>query len=159
MRRLKYPPTRETPAVLALETAIAAMGTKRPKRKASASALLKTSLIEAEIYRTTNDWTTAKGRHFVALYAWLHSEIYGADADDLLDGKSMLAASSAAEKMLRVDFEGQGARFVEFIAWCWKREKVAMKKGGGRRLSWRLQFALRHLLVDYRVDLMRQGRQ
>lgn len=158
MRRLKYPPTADTPAALALERAIGDMGTKRPKRKASATSLLKTSLIEAEIFRTTNDWSTAKGRHFVALYAWLHAEIYGAEAQDLLDGKSMLAASSAADKMLRVDFEGQAARFVEFIAWCWKREKVAMKKGVGRRLSWRLQFALRHLLVDYRVDLMRQGR-
>jgi len=161
MRRLKYPPKpnpEPTQAALALETAVAAMGTKR-KRKPSSKAMLDGALGEAELFRSTGDWSTAKGKHFVALYAWLHSSIYETEAVDLLDGKSMLAASNAADKMFRVDFGGDGKRFVEFIAWCWARERQAVKKGtGARRLSWRLQFASRHLLVDYRVDLMRCGR-
>ena len=160
MRRLKYPPNRPEPtqAALDLETSIAAMG-KPKKRKASAKASLASAMAEAEVFRIAGDWKTASGRHFVALFAWLHLMIYETEAIDLLDGKSMLAATSAADKMFRVDFNGEAKRMVEFISWCWARERDAVKKKkNGRRLNWRLQFALRHLLVDYRVELMRAGR-
>lgn len=152
MRRLKYPSAADR-----LDAEIAAMP-KSKKRTASPQRTLDKALVEMELYKSTGDWSTAKPMHYVALYAWLHESIYETAPVDLFEGKSLLAASSAARKMLDVDFGNEGKRFVEFIAWCWRRERVAMKKGSGRRLSWRLQFASRHLLVDYRVDLMRAGR-
>jgi hypothetical protein len=156
MRRLKYPP-KPTPAE-ALELTLDAMPAKK-KRKSSARSTLDKAMAEAELFRTSGNWKNAKGRHFVALFAWLHLMIYETEAIDLLDGKSMLAASSAADKMLRVDFDGEAKRMVEFVSWCWSRERESIKRNkGGRRLNWRLQFALRNLLVDYRVDLMRAGR-
>lgn len=152
MRRLKHPSAADQ-----LDAQIAAMP-KTKKRKPSAQRTLDNALVEMEVYKETGDWSTAKPMHYVALYAWLHTSIYETEPLDLLEGKSLLAASSAAKKMLDVDFDNEGKRFVEFIAWCWRRERIATKKGSGRRLSWRLQFASRHLLVDYRVDLMRAGR-
>ena len=96
----------------------------------------------------------------MALYAWLHREVYGVDAAELCDRAMLTAAVAAANRMLERDFGGEAERAVDFLRWTWKREARFEKKrrddrAEGRRITWRLQFAARHLLVDYRVDLVR----
>lgn len=153
--RVSVPPSA---AAFALEADVAASKAK-PKGKRGAS--LDASEREAEAMRKANDWTGARGRHLVALYAWLHREVYGVDVAELRDDRAMLtAAVAAANRMLERDFGGEAERGVDFLRWTWKREARAEKRrrdehAEGRRITWRLQFAARHLLVDYRVDLVR----
>jgi len=152
MRKLKHPD-----AAAALDELVAGVKPKRKRPVPSARKILDRALVDAETMRKTNDWSEARGKHLVALYAWLHGEIYKVEAAELLDGKTMLAASSAADRMLRDDFGGDGKRAVEFIAWAWYRERSFEKAGrtSTRRLGWRLLFASKCLLVDYRVELVR----
>lgn len=168
MRCLKYKPAgseseskqaKSEQAALALETAIGIGTERKPKRPPASKSSLARALRESESFRASGNWKGAKGRHFVALYSWLHDSIYETEAVDLTQGIAYHGAVSAAEKMLRVDFEGDCNRFVEFIAWCWARERKLVQTGKAfRRITWRLQFVSRSLLVDYRVELMRGGR-
>ena len=114
----------------------------------------------------------AKPAHFVALYAWLHAEVYGAPPAELRS-QAWWGAVSAATKLLRDEFsdeahpEGSPLRMLDFIRWVWRRERgreqrAAAREGEGheaRRIGWALQFVLRHLVTDYRVDMAREGRR
>jgi hypothetical protein len=105
-------------------------------------------------------WDGAKPAHLVALYAQLHRMVYGVAPEELV-GKTFLAAQSAAEKLLRVEFDGDVEAVVGFVRWSWHREKGREKwrrENGceGGRLGWRVQFQRRELLTDYRIDLNRR---
>jgi hypothetical protein len=146
-------------AAFALEAEITTK--KKPVKRRNRKVNFEAAREEADAMRKTNEWSNAAGRHLVALYAWLHREVYGVDAAELVTGDTYVAAVSAANRMLANEFGGKAERAVEFMRWTWKREARAEKKRreqrdeGGRRITWRLQFAARHLLVDYRVDLVR----
>ena len=154
MRRLKYTPTNA--AADALDVQVAQMQPAR-KRRANGRGIFARSVEQAEAYRKAGKWDGASGRHLVALYAWLHEQIYGVAAAELLDGDAVLGAISSADKLLRAEFDGDAGRAVKFIAWCWSRERQRETSGRneGRRVTWRLQFASRCMLTDYRVELLR----
>lgn|GEM_PF-6952386 len=103
---------------------------------------------ELAVLRASGDWLTATPEHVVALYAWLHTNIYGADPLDLFQGDALVGASSACRKLLKDEFKGDTKALVRFVAWCWSRER---NRPCTRRITWRLQFVSRALLVDYRV--------
>ena len=126
----------------------------------------KSSLVRARAevaeMNATNDWSTATGKHFVALYEQLHTRIYGAPPAEL-EAVGFFGAVSSADKMLRDEFEGDPQRMIDFMRWVWVRERESEKRRAangtdGRRLTWRLQFAGRHVLTDYRVALARKGK-
>lgn len=137
---------------------------QRPKRKLNAKLALEHAITEARAMMQTKAWQTASARHFVGLFAWLHGEVYGVHPEELHDPKAYVAAVSVAKRMLTADFGDESERMVAFLRWVWAREKANEKKrresgteGRGRRITWQLQFAVRNLLVDYRVELMRKG--
>ncbi len=109
------------------------------------------------------DWSGAQGKHFVALYAFLHLRVYGVESADL-GSSERVYASGAATRMLEREFGGDGAQMAEFMRWCWQREKKteAWRRANhrsGRRVSWRLQFG-GVLLTDWRVEVARtKGKQ
>ncbi len=103
-------------------------------------------------------------KHLVALYARLHARVYGAEPQELADGKSFFAASSAAERLVRVEFAGTPDRALDFLRWTWRREADREKwrrqnpgGSGGGRIGWKLQFAGRALVTDYRVEMARRS--
>ena len=126
---------------------------KRAKKRPNGRDALTRAEIDMVRLRKAAHWDKAKGMHFVALFAWLHREIYKVESIDLYKDGAAFAAASAAEKLLRDEFKGIGDDLVKFIAWCWARERKRMERGteSSWRLNWRGQFVSRTLLVDYRV--------
>lgn len=138
------------------------LGPAPKKRARSSKKGLEVAL--ADLARVFPGGAPADGfapRHLVALYAKLHESVYGARPEELVDGKSFFAATSAAEKLVRVDFAGDMDAALDFLRWAWRREQrrepTRREQGGGSRIGWRFQFAARVLLTDYRVDLGRRG--
>lgn len=156
-RRLLYP--EGDSAALALATMV---GSKRkPKRRAVNVAAVRAEL---ETMLARNDYGAMQPTHLVALWVRCHEKVYGVTPAEM-NGEAWLGARSAAEKLVRVEFGGDVAAAVEFLRWTWKREQWretrAAHNGENRvgRIGWRLQFVLRHLLTDYRIDVARRGGQ
>lgn len=102
-------------------------------------------------------WSGAEARHLVALYAYLHEQVYGVAADELVKAPlEWLGAVSAATKLLREEFGDQAPAAVEWVRWVWKREKAGCDRRAkvgetsDFRIGWRYMFCRRGLLVDYR---------
>lgn len=137
---------------------LAAMTDEKPSKRRTVS--LEKAREEAAAMMREGDWTGAKARHLVGLYANMHEHVYGVEPEELRTKKTMAAALSSAKRMIEKEFKGEIARAVSFIRWTWKRERDREKRRrvdgvNGRRIDWRLQFALRHLLTDYRVEALR----
>ena len=136
-----------------------AWATPEKKKKSSGigdRAFLK-CLDEVAGMLADGQWSKAKGRHFVALYADLHTRIYGVEPIDL-GPKERMFASRMADMLLEKQFEGDPDRMAKFIAWTWSREKEreawrrrTPSSTSGYRIDWRLQFGPR-LLVDFRIS-------
>ena len=133
---------------------------KAPKKKkglrSAARQDVASSIAEADQMRAASDFTAARPRHFVGLYALFHNHVYGV-APSELSGKTWTAACLMAARILDREFGKDIDRFVSFIAWTWRREKRAHVRASGerRRLGWRLQFSPT-LVTDYRVELARE---
>jgi hypothetical protein len=134
---------------------------KRRKKGAPTRSYVRRLIVEAAERRRSDDWDGAKPRHLVALYLILHSWCYGVEAEEVV-GVAWNAAVSAAGKLLRDEFDDKIEEAVEFIRWVWKRERGREKwrrengGGGGGRVGWRLMFAQRSFVTDYRVALHRE---
>lgn len=153
--RLLYPDADDAAAQVA-----AMVGTKKPRRRA-----INVERVRRELERaiSAKELGALRPIHLVALWARCHAQVYGA-APAELTRDAWLPAKSAAEKLVREEFDGDVAAAVEFLRWTWTREKQredrARRVGEDRvsRIGWRLMFAQRYLLTDYRVDLARRGR-
>jgi len=107
--------------------------------------------------RKEGDWSKAKPVHFVALYAWLHEQIYGTAPADLFMGNTTKLSIFACAKLLKDEFAGDKDELVEFMKWCWVREQKK-KNRDDWRITWYRQFVARTLLTDYRVARARKVR-
>jgi len=152
--RLLYPEQDAAAQVAAL------IGAMKPKRKRGVN--VDRVRAELEIFLAADRYETMKPIHLVALWARCHERVYGVVPSELA-GDAWLAAASAAGKLVRVEFGGDMGNAVEFLRWTWRREQgreiVARKRKDDRvsRIGWRLQFAQRYLLTDYRLDLARRA--
>jgi hypothetical protein len=148
------------PSQLARATALSdwvGVGKSKPKSKPSPVTCFKRAKHELEQFLLEGPLDDRmKGRHFVALYARLHEKTYGV-APAELEGTVFFGAVSAADRMLRVEFDGKAEAMIDFIRWVWVRERSREKGRRAReeatafRIQWRLQFVRRELLVDFRV--------
>lgn len=155
------PTKKMTAAAIALEAALAGMpATPATKRKPNVRACLASAKADVDEMMAAKRWAGACGRHFVALFAWLHEEVYGVAPEEIYDSRAYAPAVACASRMLAADFGGDGDRMLAFLRWVWARERATEKRrtdGRGRRITWQLLFASRSLIVDYRVALVREG--
>lgn len=105
-------------------------------------------------------WDKAEPRHLVALYAYLHGQVYGVEPEELTkDPLAWLGCLSAATKLLREEFGDDPVAAVEWVRWVWVREKrgcnrrAKVGETSDFRIGWRYMFCRRGLLVDYRRAL------
>lgn len=141
------------------------VGPARKRSKASPAKAFHRASEQAAEMKDANDFASAEPKHFVGLYALLHHQVYGA-APIELEGDAYFAAVRESAKMLRDVFAGEPPKMANFMRWVWlrelKREKAAnaaTERRGGYRVGWRLQFASRALVTDYRVEIARAGRK
>jgi len=118
------------------------------------------SKAEMQAMAESGEWEGASGAHLVALYEWMHEQVYGVVAD--LDRKSRMFATSSANRLIAKDFAGDAAKSVLFMKWVWRREgeREAWRRANqrdGQRIGWRLQFCFGSLVADYHVHCVRQG--
>ena len=161
MRYLRRNQTPAMRAALELETMLG-VGTPRQKRRYDPRSSLRSALVDIEHKREHKSWSDAHGRHFVALFVWLHTQVYGVEPEEIFEKKSYVAAIAMADRRCRTDFRGDPAAMIEYERWVWKRERTMEKRRresgqDGRRISWQLLFVARNLLVDYRVKQNREG--
>lgn len=135
-------------------------GAGKPRRKRGIA--VERARAEVEQFIEAGDYASMRPVHFVALWMRCHDKVYGVVPAEM-DAKAWRGATSAAEKLVRVEFGGDALAAVAFMRWVWKREKwredKARAEGEMRvsRIGWRLQFVQRHLLTDYRLDCARRG--
>lgn len=145
--------------------ALAAMCRPKRKRPAARSGP-KATTIRTQVDRVREivaeqRWSEMDPAMLVALYAWMHSEVYGVDPSAELAGKAGLAARGMARRMLEEQFGGDREAAVDFMRWAWTREKRTeewRRENGrvdGRRLGWRWQFGA-GFVNEYRIALRRQ---
>lgn len=118
--------------------------------------------IGMEARAMSGDWGDAAPSMLVALYEWLHREVYGV-APAELDGRAWAFATAAAKKLVATEFAGDMADVVDFMKWVWKREEGRERwrrehNRDGSRIGWRLQFFPGYLLTDYRISKSRVAR-
>jgi hypothetical protein len=152
MRTLKYPSAADM-----LDAEIAGMSKPGLKKARDPRTQFKRATSEMCGMRDSKDWSNARGKHLVALYAWLHSETYKVDPIELLDGNSFMGAASAADKLIVDVFGAEIDRAVQYVCWVWRRERARLAKNSANpfRVGWRLVFVNRSLVTDYRIDLVR----
>jgi hypothetical protein len=137
-----------------------------------APAAIRKAGEETAAMASTGAWDGARGVHLVALYAWLHQQVYGVEAGELSgvgQGSAAVkaaqvewaAASVSAQKFCAKEFGGEFAECVEFMRWAWRREEaVEKKRRSGEstsdfRMGWRYQFSAR-LATDHRIAAARK---
>lgn len=129
---------------------------KRPKRKATSCigsrAHVEVVRAEAEELRRAQRWGEMRPSHLVALWAWLHEQVYKvAPEPGDMSPKAFSASTLLAGRTLRESFGGDAARMVGFMRWVWRREVEQKKRRpDGRRIGARLQFCA-GLVSDWRV--------
>jgi hypothetical protein len=134
---------------------------KKPKRPPTERQVTKWKSEGQERF-TSGEWAGAKPVHIVAFYCALHEHVYGVEPEEVR-GSVYLFAASAAERMLRTDFNLNVEDFIEFIRWVWireeEREKWRRENGReGGRIGWRLMFSP-NFLTDYRISKARRGQE
>jgi hypothetical protein len=138
------------------------VGTKKPPRRRSINVTQVRA--ELEVLLAADDFENMKPTHLVALWVRCHEKVYGVTPAEM-NGETWLGAGSAAAKLVRAEFGGSMTAAVEFMRWTWRREQWREKKArhdGENRvghIGWRLQFVMRHLLTDYRIDVARRRGQ
>jgi hypothetical protein len=132
----------------------------KPKPFRSSPSQIRKARSEMDLMAASGQWDQARGHHLVALYEWLHREVYGVEAAEL-DGRTWAIAASMAGRQVANEFGGRPEAAVDFLQWVWKREqgreqyrRDTHREGG--RIGWRIQFG-RQLLTDYRVSLARMS--
>jgi hypothetical protein len=109
----------------------------------------------ATIAKNENRWNEFNPKLFVALYAWLHTQVYNVNPANEVSGKSGLGARTLARNMLEKEFDNNCEEMLVFMRWVWFRERererwrLENSKVGGR-ISWQYQFSAR-LLNEYKV--------
>lgn len=109
-----------------------------------------------------NAWAGAKADHLLGLYVILHMHVYGVEPSDLLEGKTLMGATSCVRSLLRTEFLEDSRLLAEFIRWTWEQEKLTEKRFRERnevrsfRMGWRVQFQSRSHLTSFRVALARK---
>lgn len=142
---------------------------RRSKVKGKNGRKLETvERLAREVYeRASADGPIINAPELVALYAALHSEVYGVFPAEL-QGKTWVHACAAAKRLVAEQFGGDYAAATEFLRWVWQREQGREKwrrenlgkKGGSAnasgRIGWALQFARQALVTDYRTAQNRE---
>lgn len=137
-------------------------GEAKPKSEKKKKATIWNRAIardEVSAFIARNDWDGALPRHFVELYARLHSEVYGVEPLDLKTAKILMGAASLAAKALREYFGGEPNALADFMRWVWIRQATEEKKrragvkDGDFRVTWRYQWAATLVTVYRRNSL------
>ena len=140
--------------------ALADWAKKPPKKKGPGSLstdAMARAASEVDAMIAGGDWSAATGRHFVALYGFLHARIYG--VEPTMTGRERMLAAAAAARMLAGEFGSDGDAMADFVRWTWRREagrerwRRENQRSGGH-VGWRLQFA-GAIVTEYRLDLAR----
>jgi len=130
--------------------------TDATKKKRSGS--WNRAIVQEEVagFIATRDWTRAAPRHFVELYARLHTEMYGVEPLELKTARVRMGAAGAAARTLREMFDGDPAALADFMRWVWIGQALDEKRrrsgtGAARdfRVTWRYQWAAT-LVTNYR---------
>lgn len=136
-----------------------AAGAPVKRKPAGGPALIAKTILEVTEIHTSREWHRAQPRHFVALYAWLHEQVYGVKPVEL--EKEWAGAVSAARALLKNEFAEDPTRMMTFMQWVWALERIAEKKRDASntfRIGWKWQFVSRALVSNYRVAMTRAGK-
>lgn len=155
MRRLRHPggapaqPAEEAPADALVR--MVGVGKPRAKRRPSPTRVRE----EVIAMLGSGDFSKARPMHLVALYEWLHLQVYGVRAAELEVASTWHAASFAASRLVEQQFRGDVEAAIEFVRWTWtrERERAKTRKEGQQvfRVGWRLQFVTGYILTDFRM--------
>jgi hypothetical protein len=97
--------------------------------------------------------------HAVALYFRLHEKIYKVSPAELERGPAWFGAYSAATKLLKDEFGGNGIELFDFILWVWNKERSTIEwlrkdnKPIKKPITWYEQFVDRRKLTHYRQTM------
>lgn len=144
-----------------LEALVTPLTKKPTKRTGPQVAKIQRDMEKiAEIVKDEKLWVKLTPALYVALYAWLHQQVYGIDPSAELASKVGLGARSAATNILKNEFNGNAGEMLMFMRWTWfrEREREEWRKANNRqggRITWRVQFS--HGLVnEYRLMRRRE---
>lgn len=133
----------------------------KPKRKASVRRDRIDRAMEHVRQRIDADcWEGADAENFVALFVWLHGEVYGVSPVEEMRTQ-WRGACSAARKLFADVFDNDPNLMLAFVRWVWNREAGfeawrRQNQSHGKRITWRLMFVSRTLVTDYQIDVARK---
>lgn len=111
-------------------------------------------------YVEKDEWPLEEGSALlVALFCWAHNEIYGVSCTAEV-ARVFRGARSAADKLIRIEFQSDVEKAVEYMRWVWKREREREQwrrrnTGYGKVLTWRQVLMTGELVKEMRLDALR----
>lgn len=129
---------------------------QRGKRTRTTRSIYELALMSAKTRSKTGDWSDAKARAFVGLYALCHQLMYDVEVLELKADVEMKKATRLARKCLRDYFDNDTEEFAAFVLWVWQRQKrrenwaITQGKKVNRLTVWN-QFSAA-VVTDYRKE-------
>ena len=130
------------------------LGPTKPKRKKFAGSARKGHIEEMRERVRLKDYKGVTPGRLVAMYWVAHETVYGVTARELDNARTWEIAMRCAGKMVKVEFDGDVGRAVDFMVWTWADEqrvekwRIANEKNG-RRITWQNQFIHNHLVTNW----------
>lgn len=132
----------------------------KKKLKATSATVFERTRHEVERMMKSGEWNEALPRHFVALYAIRHEQVYGIAPGELTPAMRTKAAGMAT-RMLTQQFNSDPIEMADYFWWVWAREasnekwRRANGRSGGR-IGVGYMFTNK-LVTDWRLDKARKG--
>jgi hypothetical protein len=138
------------------------VGTKKPRKSGAGTPVRRLMRLMEVVDKCVEDdeWPLGEGPVLlVALFCWAHNEIYGVSCTVEV-ARVFKGAQSAAEKLIRTEFEGSLEKAIEFMRWVWRREREREQwrrrnTGYGKVLTWRHVLMTGELVKEMRLDQLR----
>lgn len=159
-RTRKLAPSAQAPVDFA-EFAASKRGFGKERKRVVSQATFDKAMRDIEQMIADDNWTKARGVHFVALFAQLFEHVYG--VGPVFTGTDRAHAVMRAANLLKSKFNSDKADFVNFIRWTWQREERNEKwrranDRPSRPIGAGLQFSTA-FVSDYCVDVARAHKQ
>lgn len=160
-REVKAPVTTLATWAGSRDTAKKREASKERKSKGPAKSTLDRAFVKLHDMIASRDYEGAKPIHFLALYYWMHEQVYGVVCAEM-GAHDRKMGCFAASLIFRKQFDSDPEAMIDFMRWVWNRE-IGREKwrrenrpdGGGGRIGIGLQFSNK-LVTDYRLDVLRK---
>lgn len=160
MPRIRTLTLQERVASESMEGFLANPTKKKARTKNPRVAKQAKTIDETKAMMKSDDWSTARPGHLIALYTILHEMVY--DIAPELKTDELIQAKQCAGTFLKSKCGGDFTKAVAFMKWVWAKERKTEKwrrenKVDGKIIGWRLILRYPTMWTNYKIGQERRN--